>query len=156
MAKERLFYLDSVGAILLIHMIIGHCCQWSGTYSIYSTYTYWLSFFMPWFFFKAGMFFKSRPMKEEIQKSFRRLMIPYIDFSIIGTVLLWGKLLVSNEFSYRSILSSIKSLLVAGAVPGNLALWFLLSLFIVRILFSWFHMHICSACKTTKCLWGGI
>lgn len=155
MANSRQIYLDTVGGILLIHMIVGHCCQWSQTYQPYQTWTFWLEFFMPWFFFKAGMFYKQRPIREEFHKSFKRLIIPYIYFSIIGTILLWGKLIVCNEFSYKSILTPIKSVLLAGAVPGNLALWFLLSLFIVRLLFTIIRSRlILEGSMDAKCLGG--
>lgn len=153
----RLYYLDAVGGILLIHMIIGHCCQWSQTFSVYQTWTYWLDFFMPWFFFKAGMFFKQRPVKDELGKSFRRLIIPYIYFSIIGTGLLWIKLCINGELSLRDFLSPFRSILIAGSTPGNLALWFLLSLFVIKLAFSAIHIKLSSAGNLlAKCLCGGV
>lgn len=158
MAKElngRKYYLDTIGGILLIHMIIGHCCQWSQTYSEYQTWAYWLDFFLPWFFFKAGIVFKSRPVKEEIKKSFRRLIIPYFYFSIIGTIVFWTTLCVFGSMSFKSYISQvITRLLLDGAVPGNLVLWFLLSLFMVRIIFSIIHKQLTSTHKlSAKCVW---
>lgn len=153
---KRIYYLDSVSAILLIHMIVGHCCQWSQTYTYYISWTYWLNFFMPWFFFKAGMFFKRRPLAEEFHKSFHRLLIPYICFTILGTFILWIKLIANHELTFRSILSPVASILKTGAAHGNLALWFLLSLFCVRIIFCLISSKIATANRlSTKYLWGG-
>lgn len=152
--SQRLYYLDSVGAILLIHMILGHCCPWSQTYPDYLISTSWLNFFMPWFFFKAGMFFKERPIKEEIHKSYKRLIIPFIVFSIIGTIILWIKLITNLDFTIRSILSPVKSLLMTGGVLGNLPLWFLLSLFCVKVIFCFFYNKICTSFNSlVKAFW---
>lgn len=154
---KRIYYLDSVSAILLIHMIVGHCCQWSQTYTYYISWTYWLNFFMPWFFFKAGMFFKRRPLAEEFHKSFNRLLIPYIYFTILGTFILWIKLIANHELTFRSILSPAASILKSGSAPGNLALWFLLSLFCVRIIFCLINPRITTANRlSAKYLWGGV
>lgn len=154
--NDRKYYLDTVGGILLIHMIIGHCCQWSETFPIYQKFTYWLDFFMPWFFFKAGVFFKQRPIKYELNKNFRRLIIPFIVFSIIGTILLWIKQCIRGELSLGSFFSPIKGIIIQGATPGNLALWFLLSLYIVRLLFLLIYNKLSSNhCISFKILWGG-
>lgn len=114
-----------------------------------------VEFFMPWFFFKAGMFFKQRTLTEEIHKSFKRLLVPYIYFTVLGTCILWIKQFIYHEFTFRSILSPVTSILKAGSVPGNLALWFLLSLFCVRIIFNFINSKIIFANSSWgKCLWG--
>lgn len=100
-----------------------------------------LAFFMPWFFYKAGMFFKEKPIKKIIISSTERLLIPFMVFSIIGEFVLF----ISNAINspkpiYFTILYSIgraiKNILLEGSSPGNLALWFLLSLFCVRIIWA--------------------
>ena len=155
--NNRKYYLDTIGGILLIHMIVGHCCQWSYTFSTYQTWTFWLDFFMPWFFFKAGLFFKSRPLKDELHKSFRRLINPYIYFSIIGTLLLWVKMGINGDLALRSLLSPIKNIIFFGSAQGNLALWFLLSLFVVKLSFSFIHTKISLAnVRFIKYLWVGV
>lgn len=144
---KRIYYLDTVIGILLIHMIAGHCCQWSETFLIYQKWTFWLDFFMPCFFFKAGIFFKQRPLRDELNKSFRRLIIPYIYFSVIGTVILLIKLGLNCQLTFKSFLLTFKSIALEGATAGNLPLWFLLSLFAVRISFSYLHGKLTSSPK---------
>ena len=148
--NNRHYYLDAVGGLLLIHMIIGHCCQWSQTFELYQKWTYCLDFFMPWFFFKAGMFFKQRPFKVELHKNYRRLILPYIFFSIIGIFLFWLKLGIIKEFSAKSLISPFKFILFEGAPQGNLALWFLLSLFVVKNIFSYLHLIVSSNAKKIR------
>ena len=66
--KQRQIYLDNVCGLLIIHMIfICHqplFCNY--TDSAVEFVLKLLSFFMAWFFFKAGMVYKERPVKEEI------------------------------------------------------------------------------------------
>lgn len=58
---RRQSHIDSVAGLLIIHMILGHCIQVTDCRDL--TLYKWmqvLSFFMPWFFFKSGMFYKER------------------------------------------------------------------------------------------------
>ena len=50
--------LDNVCAIMIIYMIYGHVCLWCGVKQN-EILTRCLYFFMPWFFFKSGMFFRT-------------------------------------------------------------------------------------------------
>jgi fucose 4-O-acetylase-like acetyltransferase len=134
--KTREWYLDSACGILLLHMILIHICQWSKTIDYYIFIKHLFAFFMPWFFFKAGMFYKSRPMKEEGVKSFKRLIVPFIVFSAIGTLVLWTKQIVLSTFSVRSFLDLASEMVRVGGVEGNPPMWFLLSLFAVKMIFN--------------------
>ena len=58
---RRQSHIDSVAGLLIIHMILGHCIQVTDSRDL--TLYKWmqvLSFFIPWFFFKLGMFYKER------------------------------------------------------------------------------------------------
>lgn len=58
------------------------------------------SFRMGWLLFKAGMFYKPRPMKEVIDKGIRRFVIPFVIFSLIGEPLMYIRYL-SEEPTVR-------------------------------------------------------
>ncbi len=96
---------------------------------------------MPWFFFKAGMFFKKEPLGKVIKKSYQRLIIPFIVFTIVGELL---KLAINIYTVDESILDIIKhntlsacvDLIKFGCSIGNITLWFLLSLFCVRVIYN--------------------
>ncbi len=136
--------LDAITGILIIHMILGHIYQHAGINdSLYDSLLKIFSFFMAWFFFKAGMFYKKKPLKEIIRNSIKRLLIPFLIFSCIGeAVLLISNIIHHPEQDilhtlYQSIYLSFKTLLGQGSTPGNLALWFLLTLFVVRVIWAY-------------------
>ena len=60
-AKKRDTSLDAIAGLLILHMITLHCVQNTigqlGQYEIISSI---LMFFMPWFFFKNGMFINDK------------------------------------------------------------------------------------------------
>lgn len=78
MTSKRDNTLDCACGILIIHMILGHIFQWS---QLTTTHFYqWMNilyFFMPWFFFKAGIFYKKTPVKKVFSTSFHRLIVPF-------------------------------------------------------------------------------
>ena len=156
MGKTRKTYLDTVCGFLLCYMILHHCSQCAGVASEIKHYTYWLGFFMPWFFFKGGMFHRLKPTTEIIMSSYKRLIIPFIWFSVIGTVILWLLMILEGTFTFKYIVKTIAGFLAYGSFYGNLPLWFLLSLFAVRVLFNLFvSKYRTSTDKLCKVLWGG-
>ncbi|MCM1140164.1 MAG: acyltransferase [Muribaculum sp.] len=127
-------------------MIVGHCCQWASCFDEYLKYSVFLSVFMPWFFFKGGMFFRAIPFKEEVKRSGKRLLLPFIVFSILGTLILWTILLFKNEFQISAFYTLFRELLIGGSVRGNLPLWFLPSLFMARLIFG----RLCTSRTSSK------
>ncbi len=84
--SHRQFYLDNICGMLIIHMIfICHqplFCKYSNpTIDFISKL---LSFFMAWFFFKAGMMFRERPLKDVVYSSAKRLLVPYGISLVLG------------------------------------------------------------------------
>ena len=102
-----------------------------------------LSFFMAWFFFKAGMMFKDRPTKEVISSSFKRLLVPYMAFSVIGCAIMalqqW--VLGHDPFSMWFLKHEIEWLLANSTFFPTQACWFLLTLFVVRVVYSRLHKN---------------
>ena len=127
-------------------MIFGHIAQRTGFGAGSAIWKFWCNamfFMMPWFFFKAGMFFSQKPIPSELKKTAKRLLIPFIIFSLCGIVLD-----MSNVFFHKTLTIStfIKncghSLFMNGMVPGNPPLWFLLSLFFSKNLLNIFSRKI--------------
>lgn len=126
--RERLAYLDEISGLLILVMVIIHICS---RFELECT-NHWLMtfyFFMPWFYFKSGVFHKDSSFSECYHKNFDKLMKPYFIYSVIGTILV--VLLTGN---IRMILSEIKEIVMCGSAIGNIPVWFLLSLFIVKLL----------------------
>ena len=65
--SKRQRYIDALSGLLIINMILGHCIQLADCSDI-PLYNWMnaLSFFMPWFFFKSGMFYREKSLKETI------------------------------------------------------------------------------------------
>jgi len=111
-------------------MILGHCSLFSAFYIP----GYWiLGFYMPWFFYKSGMFFQTRNRQELMKKDYKKFIIPFLVYSLIG----WFVYSICGLIDGSQTLSScflhpLKSIILRGNIKGNGALWFLLSLFFVR------------------------
>lgn len=141
MEKQRDSSLDLISGLLIIHMISGHIF---GNFSHLDTQFYrieqfLLFFFMPWFFFKGGMFFRYNPdYKVFARKSFRRLIIPFLFWGIISIPFFLGYVATGEHSGVLGwYLAPIKSLLMVGTFESNGLLWFLLSLFIARIVYNY-------------------
>lgn len=134
--KKRDESLDAVCGLMIVYMIYGHICLWSGIQQI-EWFPRLLYFFMPWFFFKSGLFFKPRALREELVGGARRLLLPYVAFSLLGQLVFYVKWLWEGNTPWQNfILVPLRTLLHEGAVMGNSPLWFLLTLFFVRVIFD--------------------
>lgn len=135
MSQSRNLSIDTVAGIMILYMVYTHVCQHfnlqqSNCYLILERFLY---FFMPWFFFKAGMFYNSR--EGFMLKSIDRLIKPFLIYSLIGHLCYVFICAWKGTVNIQEIFP-IYSLLMFGAIPGNLPLWFLLTLFICRIIFD--------------------
>jgi len=130
--------LDVGCGILIIWMIAYHAFIESAISDNISNFLFSIFyFFMPWFFYKAGIYWKPKTIKETAIYSFKRLLIPYILFSIIGHVIWCFCIYVQGDSNWKHyILSPLKAVLNYGAVAGNMPLWFLSSLFVIRLLYT--------------------
>lgn len=129
--------LDFISGILIVYMIFLHILQWS--HLSIEVYSKVLFFFMPWFFFKSGMFSNNaerkdkKSFKDYFIKCFKRLLVPFIIFSLIGQLLYCIELCISGNLSQLRPIIWLKALIAGGALPGNLPLWFLFTFFGVKI-----------------------
>lgn len=143
---ERVFYLDTICGILILHMIyIAHL----PSFIDYPGYTTWLTykipslilgFFMSWFFFKGGMFYKDKPLGDVIKSSNKRLLLPFAVFTVIGIILgiIFG--FYNRTYTKASILGLLVEpfleLFLEESPHFSSANWFLLSLYVVRVSYA--------------------
>ena len=128
--------LDMISGLLIIHMILGHCLQRTGAMDswLYHKMEY-LYFFMPWFFYKNGMFYHPSSLKQTAWGGVKRLLKPFVLYSFIGHILYCLKIWIDGDKNWiHFVLTPLKEIVLGGACQGNLPLWFLLSLFAVRII----------------------
>lgn len=99
MPDNRLKYIDVAAGIMIVWMVLFHALG-SG-WEISKEYTYpclvfpYFHFFMPWFFYKSGFLFKHRNRVELYGKDAKKLLVPFLIWSLVGFVLFisfaaWG------------------------------------------------------------------
>lgn len=137
---KRIVSLDIITGILIIHMIFGHIMRFAHCIDtdLYHYTSILLSFFMPWFFFKSGMFLHSDCLKT-IESSLKSLILPLIKFSFLGLCIdICIKLFDKQDFNLgQYLIDNVRFLFWNGSFSSNQPLWFLLTLGVVRILGSY-------------------
>lgn len=125
-------HLDCAHGLMILHMMFFHLCDETivGT-PFYYPILHTLSFFMAWFFFKSGMFYREREILDVIKTGFKKLIIPAVVFSIFGFAFYW---LTVNP--HATISDEINHFYVFGSVHGHTPIWFLFSLFAVQLSFA--------------------
>lgn len=136
-SNKRFIHLDVVAGFMIIYMVLYHCGQWSNTSDnlFMKSLEQMLFFFMSWFFFKAGMFFKQgTKLSVCVLSSAKRLIVPFIIYTIIAMPVYAISLILTNRFDLIVFLKDqLLSVIYCGSAPANLPLWFLPTLFAVRV-----------------------
>lgn len=103
-------------------------------YNILIHVFYW---FMPWFFFKSGMYYKEMDSKDLLLSSFYKLFVPYIAFNIIGIMTESIDYCIEGKLTFRYPFAQVCYLLIYGYIHANNAMWFLLTLFLAKNVFNY-------------------
>lgn len=134
--RERNHSIDFACGFFTMYVILYHIQWFSGVNDVWwMKFMHVFDFFMPWFFFKGGMFAIHKEEKSVVLNSVRRLLIPFFFYGIFGCCVNSFFLCVDGDFTWKHhLLRPFKVLLMEGAFPCNGPLWFLLSLFVVRLI----------------------
>lgn len=86
-STRRQNHIDAISGlfivqVVLLHIIILTRCTDNLIYDI--VFQSLFVFYMPWFFFKNGLFYRQRNMKDAIQYVTQRLAKPYIYISVVS------------------------------------------------------------------------
>lgn len=140
--RHRNLALDNIAGILILHMIvIVHAAAICGcdTYALWWALMKIMCFFLPWFFFKSGMMYRPADTRTLAKKIWKRMGIPFVFFSFLGWLIVEfvGKYLALHSMTLSELLDfTFSTFIYMGFIPGNAALWFLLSLMIVKLLYN--------------------
>ena len=74
--ERRTEYIDMAAGMMLAWMILGHTASYASYKGDFLVAGNFLSFFMPWFFYKSGMFYKERTWQENARRGVKKLMLP--------------------------------------------------------------------------------
>lgn len=136
--------IDIVAGILIIRMILGHymtMCNLKYTMLFESLNS--LFFYMPWFFYKSGLFCSNR--KEPIaylKTNLKKFIIPFVFFSLVGTTIAICSSLLSGKSIQSIIMSEGHSSILHGSTNWNGPLWFLISLCAVRVIYNYYRKYV--------------
>lgn len=126
-------HVDNLQGLMICYVIVFHIYLSDNS----SLWKLPLAFFMFWFFFKSGMFHKKRSLREVWSRGWRSLLVPYAVFSIVGYVVWMAKEVQMHRWTLESVWdTTLLPWLTDGTLPGNVALWFLPSLLVVKLLAS--------------------
>ncbi len=133
--NTRIGYIDVVAGLMIAWMILGHCTFLSHYQLSFHKY---LGFFMPWFFYKSGIFFSVKDQTIILKRDASKLLRYFCVYSLIGWIVWCICGLVDGSLTLNSIvIRTVSKIFRRGFIVGNSALWFLVSLFIVRQLSNW-------------------
>jgi len=139
--KERDNSIDRVAGLFALYMILGHMMNWSTHYNdARLMMEHFMHFFMAWFFFKSGMFFKQKDTKEVALGCWYKLLVPFVVFSVIGIILQCIKWqMLGGEYATFNYAWTFecKRIFLYGSFEGANPLWFLLSLSITKVAYNW-------------------
>lgn len=140
---NRSKYLDNICGLLIIHMIFTYhlviFCKFQVPPAVFVFIGQVFCFFMTWFFFKSGMFYKEQPLRKVLISGLKRFIVPYIIFNIVGglcDIFLSCYNQTANRSIHDLLIMPFSVTYYNEATYSNLALWFLLSMFVVKVLFA--------------------
>lgn len=133
---SRLPWIDWAKALGIFLVIYGHAPA-SGHIFIYM-------FHMPFFFMLSGYLYKRANIKNEIKKSFKSLILPYFIYNVILLIITF----ILGNFKLHMIYDILLGNQEGIGIKYFNPLWFLISLFIMRIVSSLFSETklICLGC----------
>ena len=132
-SQPRTTWIDNLSGVLITYCVMFYHLPGfigTGASSFRIVLRSLFGFFIAWFFFKSGMFYKQRSLKEELDKCWRRLIIPFL---VINAICILIRIFITKDAAPLEILKV--DLYRESDVMCN-PLWFCLSLAIVRILYQ--------------------
>ena len=130
--NERMMYIDYTKAVGILLIVFAHCIQWFSAMSKVNEYV--IGFHVPLFFVISGCLgyykdYDGVSFKTFFLKRAKSLLIPYVVFSVINSVIKLTVLCLKSALSFDTFSAEMKELLITG----NGTVWFLLTLFAVEV-----------------------
>ena len=131
---------DATAGLMICFMIVGHALLWSNIHDsqLFSFLRRMLFFFMAFFFYKSGMFYKPIELKKQLSKKTKTLMIPFFAYAMFGEIVRWIRMYFQEGDTnlYHWFIHPIISFVGRGGPTGNVPLWFLFALFLTTLVIS--------------------
>ena len=131
--SRRLSFIDTARCIALFLTVFAHL------YSVNSDVRLYIyAFHMPLFFLLSGYLHKNVPSGILIGKMARRLLVPFAFFLFLGYLYF---VISSGDLRLDIIKGSIRGIILGKSILANDILWFLLALFLVKIIGNLFILY---------------
>lgn len=136
--QKRVQYVDLASGILILWVMSFHAmngCKVFGDVDVRVALPF-LTFSMPWFFYKSGQFARSGiPISEVARKGFKKFIIPFLKWGLIGYGVYLVIQAVNGTWSVDTCINNVwNTFYIYGYIPINTPSWFILSLFAVRVI----------------------
>lgn len=138
MKTQRVKSVDVAGGILILWVMAFHAINQSKAFGEVDARVAlpFLTFSMPWFFYKSGLFFKTEiSNRDGFVKDVKKLVIPFLKWSLIGYAMWLAIKAVDGVLSVETaLIYPLETFGIYGYIPVDVPAWFMLSLFFVRVI----------------------
>lgn len=130
---ERVLWIDTLKGLGIIAVVLGHSGYQNGYFMFF--------FHMPLFVFISGYLYKrnsSVPWSGVAKRRFRHLMIPYIVYMLLITLIISSYNVIAGASFLEALSLDWKSMLLGGSLLNGAygVFWFVTCLFTVQILYD--------------------
>lgn len=133
--RLRIDTIDIIRGVGILLVIFGHLSAWN-QFSRFFIY----SFHMPLFFVLSGVVCNpKKSIKEDLKKTFLSLYLPFAVFTLFDLVIYFFNCISNNSFQIKSFLMYSLSSFTGFSYPYNIPIWFLFSLFVIKLIFILLH-----------------
>ena len=136
-STSRVSHLDLAAGILMLWIITFHAVNGSKVFGNVDARVAipFLTFSMPWFYYKSGSFFRRNREGEGLERDVRKLLFPYLKWTILGFLAYLTMMAIDGTFCVEECLQKpLDTFWIYGYVPLDVPVWFVLSLFMVKVL----------------------
>ncbi len=134
--QVRISSVDMAAGILILWIMSFHAMNGSKVFGEVDARVAlpFLTFSMPWFFYRSGQFFEVLSPRERLAKDTRKLLIPFILWTAIGYLVHLTMQAIDGTFTWQNcVVEPLRTFSIYGYIPSNVPVWFVLTLFFVRI-----------------------
>lgn len=128
--KERIAWVDWAKGYGIFMIMLLHVSQYFSEMALINRYV--TSFSVAFFFVLSGYVSSNTDKNRITKKAVKRLLVPYVIFSLFNSGLKVAVLLVTNNIT----MEGLKKEAIELFITGNGTVWFLMTLFLIEVVYS--------------------
>lgn len=135
--ETRNYAVDLAAGILILWIMMFHAMNGSKVFGEVDARVAlpFLTFSMPWFFYRSGLYYKPLSLHERLKKDAKKLLMPFLKWSAIGYAVWLAMQAIDGTFTLENcVIYPLQTFWIYGYIPANVPMWFVLSLFFVRLI----------------------